>query len=164
MTIWQRVKLRFRLYFLAFIEAPATLAHVIAHGLMGVIFNAEPHWSSLTLWPKIKIHSDGSYEVVFGSIGFTNINSFNALPVALAPLLLLFLPYLFVDYGMSNFMPPNSPHNLAGWALVSYLSITFITSSIPSRQDWRVAFSRPLGIVFYGGVLYLIVGNYLGII
>ena len=78
----------------------------------------------------------------FGSVSFTGLNLFNAAPVALAPLLLLWLVWL----GLFHWMLPalQSRHYLSA-ALIGYVLACGLFYSRPSRADlqlggWSIVF------------------------
>lgn len=70
---------------------PGTLLHELSHLTVGWILRAKP--SRFTVIPKL----DGQ-ELTLGSVGFNNLKWWNALPIGLAPLLLLPLAFLVITY------------------------------------------------------------------
>lgn len=129
------------------LSLPGTLAHEAAHFVVGLLLNARPagFFGGLTLIPKRENNG-----WTLGSVSFYNINSFNALPVALAPMLLLLTPLLigfYIDIGTLSLIEKS----------LIYIVIAFVAhSAIPSEQDIRIMFSRPLSIVLWGGIGYLV--------
>ena len=129
-------------WFYSIISLPGTFLHELAHFIVGFVLGARP--TSFSIFPK-----KTETHWVFGSVGFYNINSFNALPTTMAPLLILLFPsavFMFIDF------------NDLEWymLLVTFIGIALIShSAIPSGQDFKVLFSRPLGLV-----LYILIGYY----
>ena len=71
------------------INLPGTVLHECAHFVVGILLNAKP--VSFSLFPK-KV--DDHY--VTGQVGFSNLKFYNALPVSMAPLLLLFAAFCYL--------------------------------------------------------------------
>ena len=131
------------IYLSSLINIPGTLLHESAHFIVGYLLNASP--SSFDLFPK----RQGDYYVM-GSVSFKNIQFYNAIPASLAPLLLLVIGYYFnrwfflnVEIGYINYL------------LYILLQSIIIENSIPSITDFKVAFSYPLGVVFYSALFVL---------
>ena len=70
------------MFMCALVNIPGTFLHELMHFLVGLFLNAKPR--NFSLVPK---RGEGGY--VMGSVGFTNITFYNAIPASLAPLLLL---------------------------------------------------------------------------
>ena len=88
----------------ALVNIPGTLLHELMHFFVGAFMNAHP--CDFTLLPRRNLEGD----YVMGSVGFRNITFYNAVPAALAPLLLLpigfyvnryFLPMMDPTYFLS---------------------------------------------------------------
>src|SRR5574344_1788985 len=79
----------------ASIKSLGTFFHASPHFLVVLILNAKP--TSFTLFPK---KENGYY--VMGSVGFRNICWYNAIPSAMAPLLLIIVGYMFNSYFFAN--------------------------------------------------------------
>lgn len=132
-------------YMSAIVNIPGTFLHEMSHFLVGFIFNAYP--TRFDLFPK----KEGDVYVM-GSVGFRNITFYNAIPAALAPLLLLIIGYYFNTWFFVH-------------VKVTYLSYVFyvllqtiiIENAIPSSQDFKVAFSYPLGVLFYGALIVFVI-------
>ena len=118
----------------------------MSHFLVGLFLNAYP--TRFDLFPK----KQGEYYVM-GSVGFRNIQFYNALPAALAPMLLLFVGYYFNRWFFSS-----APINYITYVCYVFLQTIIIENAVPSSVDFKVAFSKPLGVLLYGAllVLYLI--------
>jgi len=122
-----------------------TVFHELAHFIVGKILLAKP--TNLSLIPH-KVEEPGRKYYVLGHVGFSKLNWFNSLPVAMAPLLLLLLAYYIennywklVEYSFWNFI------------IFAYLLIVFILNAIPSRQDYKVAFDSLFGMLFWVTVI-----------
>jgi hypothetical protein len=126
----------------ALINIPGTFLHELVHYLIGSILNAKP--SNFTIIPKKG--NDGSY--VMGSVTFSNLTFYNAIPTALAPLLLLPIGF----YLNRHFLPTMTPSFL-NYVLYILLQTIIIENSIPSRTDFRIAFRYFYGILLYGGLV-----------
>lgn len=126
----------------ALINIPGTILHETMHYIIGLALNACP--TSYDLFPRRA--ENGSY--IMGSVSFRNIAFYNALPAALAPLLLLPVGFYFNRWYFQNI----------DITLINYLGYIFlqtiiIENAIPSSTDFKVGFSYPLGILLYGSVL-----------
>lgn len=130
------------------ISLPGTFLHELSHFLVGFFTRARP--VSFTIFPR---RIDNYW--VFGSVGFTNLNSFNALPSSMAPLLILLFPW-----GVTQYVNVST---LDWYQLIGlFILIAVVThSAIPSSQDFKVMLSKPLGLVLWGGVAYFFAKNYL---
>ncbi len=119
------------------VNIPGTILHETAHFMVGLILNAKP--ASFNLLPKRR---DNTY--VMGSVGFRNIKFYNAFPSSMAPLLLLPLAYWLNEYFLVTTI----------WRYLCFilLETIIIENAIPSSTDFKVAFSHPLGLLFYGGI------------
>lgn len=131
----------------ALINIPGTILHESMHFIIGWILNAFP--TSFDLIP----HRGENGGYVMGSVGFRNIRFYNALPSALAPLLLLIIGFYFNRWYFQNV--DISLLNYTGYIL---LQTIIIENAIPSSTDFKVAFSYPAGLLLYGfiGVCLLV--------
>lgn len=135
----QRIKLKFysNVYSAAIIHIFATFLHELAHFIVGFITNAKP--TKFTIFPK----KSGDY-YIYGSVTLRNLTKYNAMPTAMAPLLMFYLSYWF-DVNFFKYFE---------FTALSFLSFIFIMTllienAIPSSQDFKVMFSKPLGFAFY---------------
>jgi len=110
----------------------STVFHELAHFIIGLILFANPTYFSLI--PK---KTEEGYTL--GFVEFNRLNSFNALPISLAPLILIFIAYLTFNqfYGSMNIV------------LLSFLLFLLLNGSIPSSQDFSIVFEYKLGIILY---------------
>lgn len=114
------------------INLPATIAHEAAHLVMALITLAKP--VSFSIIPR----RDGN-TWVFGSVQCARLTQFNAFPVAMAPLLLLLIPYILSENLKG--MPLSAPE-----VATIYLATALVClAAIPSGQDFKVAASKWFG-------------------
>ncbi len=123
----------------ALVNVPGTLLHELMHFSVGLLLNAHP--CNFTILPRKSL--DGNY--VMGSVGFRNITFYNAVPAALAPLLLLPIGFYLNRY----FLPFLNP-TLGNYILYVFLQTILIENAVPSRADFKVA-----GMYFTGVLMYL---------
>lgn len=128
------------LWISALVNIPGTLLHELMHFFVGAFLNARP--CNFTVLPRRNI--DGDY--VMGSVGFQNITFYNAVPAALAPLLLL--P---IGFYLNRYFLPNMDPTLFNYILYVLLQTIIVENAIPSRTDFNVA-----GKYFSGVMLYLV--------
>ncbi len=108
----------------AFVTLPATLLHELLHAALGWLLFAEPY--AFSLWPR----RQGRHWQL-GEVKFHRLRFYNALPVALAPLLAaVALPWVW----QARIDPYAHPGDLLIQAL---LLCTLGLAALPSRQDWR---------------------------
>ncbi|MBF0445227.1 MAG: hypothetical protein HQL68_06530 [Magnetococcales bacterium] len=131
---------------ISFINLFGTFCHELSHYIIGSLLWAKP--TGFTLWPKRQ--SGGGF--VLGSVSFSNIRFFNAIPTALAPLLLIFFAY----YIEQNFFSLVDETALT-FILYIFIIVVILENAIPSATDFKVAFDNMAGVVFYvgGALIYL---------
>lgn len=83
----------------ALVNIPGTFLHELMHYLVGSLLNARP--VNFTIFPQRNL--DGDY--VMGSVGFSNITFYNAVPSAMAPLLLLPIAFYINRYALPLMAP-----------------------------------------------------------
>ena len=115
---------------------PGTVLHELAHWLVALPLGGQP--TSLSIVPA---RTERGWRL--GSVGVRRARWFNALPIALAPLLLAQLA-LFALVRATDVDPGNWMH----WALL-YVATSAAVSCLPSLQDWKVVASRPFGALLY---------------
>jgi hypothetical protein len=107
--------------------AAGTLCHELAHFSVGLLAGAEP--TSLTVIPR---RTGRSWEL--GSVTFANLRWYNAAPAALAPLLVIVLPFAVAWW-----------RTRPGWHFrpldlgLAFLLAPQFLSFWPSPVDWRLA-------------------------
>jgi hypothetical protein len=131
---------------ISFINLFGTFCHELAHYIVGLLLWAKP--TNFSLWPKRQ--SGGGF--VLGSVSFSNIRFFNAIPTAFAPLLLIFFAY----YVEQNFFTLVDETTLT-FILYVFTIVIILENAIPSSTDFKVAFDNTAGVVFYvgGTLIYL---------
>ena len=119
--------------------------HEAAHAIVSLVLFAKPKRFSII--PK-KMETKNGKAYVLGHVIFSNTKWYNAFPSAMAPLLLLFIAVFvenhFWDYFEKNFY---------SFLIYTYLLIVFIVNAIPSSQDFKVAFSNIIGVIFWVGII-----------
>lgn len=134
-------------YFYAALTLPGTAAHEISHLLVGIFLRAKPVGFSLVPHRK-----PGSTSFVLGQVAFANLNWWKKLPVATAPLLILFpLGCWFVLDSLSA--PRSQEMNF----LSCYAALQCFTGCWPSSTDWALARTT---IYVLLGVFALVVLSY----
>lgn len=123
----------------AMVNIPGTLLHEMMHYFVGLFMNARP--CNFTIFPKRDL--DGNY--VMGSVGFRNVTFYNAIPSAMAPLLLL--P---IGFYINRYFLPLLPPTMLNYALYVLLQTIIIENAIPSRADFNVASMYLTGMLLYG--------------
>ena len=116
-----------------------TFLHELLHFLVGAIMNARP--SSFSVIPN---------RTKLGSVAFTNITWYNAIPVALA----LLLGLVFVSAAAIHGLPA-SIHNITAANLLVLLVLSPVAYACwPSSVDWKLSLRGwPL---YVGGMAYLV--------
>jgi hypothetical protein len=114
--------------------AAGTLSHELAHFSVGLLTNAEPVGLSVLPRRIKRSGKNGGHNWELGSVSFANLRWYNAAPAALAPLLVLGLPFL-VAWWRTRHGWVFEPIDLA---LAIFLAPQFL-SFWPSPVDWRLA-------------------------
>lgn len=128
-------------FFYALFHFPGVMLHELAHATVGFIMNGRILLSETTFIPRKNPYG----EWTIASVSFSNVKWYNALPIAMAPIILLSAPFVTWYYAQ-DWIDSASWWEVAGIVL---LNMIIAESAFPSRQDWRVAFSHPFGIIFY---------------
>ena len=122
----------------ALLVLPGTVLHEAAHCLVGLLTGARP--AGFRIFPQ---RVPGSRNWSLGAAGFRHLTWYNALPVALAPLLLAPAALLLGAWSLGE-----DAYAWTHWAGL-YAATALALSCLPSRPDWRLALSRPLGALCY---------------
>lgn len=130
------------------VRLPFTLLHEWAHFLVALILNGKP--SGFKVLPK----KEGG-AVVLGTVDISNPNAFNAFPISFAPVLLLVLSY----QASLIFATEYDVNPLSHFFYVGFQTL-LIMSAFPSRQDWKVALSYPVGFLGYVGLIAAMIWLY----
>lgn len=117
--------------------------HELTHLVAGTILMARP--TGFSLLPQRK---GGGWQL--GAVTFQGLNSFNSLPIGLAPLGLVAAAY-FLFTNWSYFFTPSLYSILGAYVTLFIL----LYNSIPSWQDIKVAFSFG-SILVYGAAAFAI--------
>ncbi len=128
------------MFLCALINMPGTILHETMHFLVGLLLNAKPR--DFTIFPR---RNENGY--VMGSVGFTNITFYNAVPSSLAPLLLL--P---IGFYLNRYFLPNMNPTVTNYILYVLLQTIIIENAMPSSADFKVAKMYFLGIVMYAAI------------
>jgi hypothetical protein len=134
--------LRTRPWTFSLLSFPGTLAHELAHFLVGWVLFAKP--SKIDLYPERS--ADGW---VLGSVAFKNLALWNSAPVTLAPLLLWLLGAMLCFRWMPVWATQGQ------WSAVllgAYLAGQCWSSGWPSGHDWKLALPS---LFFYAVVVYV---------
>lgn len=131
------------LWMSALVNIPGTFLHELMHFLIGGFLNAQP--CNFTLLPRRNLEGD----YVMGSVAFRNITFYNAVPAALAPLLLL--P---IGFYLNRYYLPTMNVTLFNYIVYVLLQTIIVENAIPSRTDFTVA-----GKFFSGVVLYIVLAS-----
>ena len=126
----------------ALVNIPGTILHEMMHYIVGLVLNARP--CNFTIFPRKS--PDGYY--VMGSVGFRNVTFYNAVPSAMAPLLLLVIGFYLNRY----YLPLMRP-TMLNYVLYVLLQTIIIENAMPSGADFRVAGMYLKGILLYGFLL-----------
>ena len=129
----------------ALINMPGTILHESMHFFVGLLLNAKP--CNFTLFPRKNEHG-----YVMGSVGFTNIRFYNAVPASMAPLLLLPIGFYLNRY----FLPAMNP-TFTNYVLYVLMQTIIIENALPSSADFKVAKMYFLGIVMYVAIAVALV-------
>lgn len=117
---------------------PGTLLHELSHLIVAAVSGGRP--VGFSIFPR----REGRERWVLGSVTISRPGPVSALPSALAPLLLnLVAYYLYLQW--ERWFPSDLAHTLLMYVVI----YVFCYSSVPSGQDFKVAFSRPAGVVLY---------------
>lgn len=135
----------------ALVNIPGTFLHELMHYTVGLILNARP--CNFTLLPKRA--ENGSY--IMGSVGFRNVTFYNAVPAAMAPLLLLVIGFYINRYYLPQ-MAPTMPN----YILYVLVQTIIIENAMPSGADFRVAGMYLRGILLYGFLLVMLIVGWSG--
>jgi hypothetical protein len=119
---------RYSKWQVAFISFPGTVMHEALHGLMGLVLFAKPR--SFSIFPKRQGDT-----WVLGSVGFANLNIWNAAPVAFAPFLMLGIGWLLYKHWV---LPTFQIGNYLIWVVSGYVTACSLFSCMPSATDFEI--------------------------
>ncbi|WLI90960.1 hypothetical protein Q4S45_07540 [Massilia sp. R2A-15] len=122
-----------------------TICHELAHYLVGLVTGARP--TSLTIIPR-RVKT-GHWEL--GSVTLTRVRWYNAAPAALAPFLIITIPFLVARWRTApgwHFQPLD--------LLLAFALAPQFLSFWPSPVDWRIAWrSWPYLLIIAAGAALL---------
>ena len=139
-------------YVSALLWFPGTFAHEMAHLLVGILFRAKP--VGVSLWPRRIL---GTNHFILGHVAFANLNWWKKLPVATAPLLLLFPLGCWIVLDSLQV-----PREMPAVLLYCFVALQCFVGAWPSSQDWALA--RPalyvlMGLFLAGLACYFALGG-----
>jgi hypothetical protein len=122
------------IYMASLVYIIGTFLHELTHFLFSWIFTLKKP-SDLSIWP---IKENGYF--IFGSVKTKKeyLNSFNAFPIAFAPLCLFFMSLFVFD---NFFIFYTSFFEINSFSIILYLFLvtTLLVNSIPSRADIQMS-------------------------
>lgn len=118
--------------------------HELAHALVALLLNGKP--TKFVILPKIIHEANGGKTYVLGHVDCKNIRWYNAFPIAMAPLLLLFFAFQLEKLYWEM---PFVEHSLFFLFFYVYLQIIFVINAIPSSVDFQHAFKNPFGVILW---------------
>jgi hypothetical protein len=124
---------------IAILTLIGTIGHEALHALVGWLVYAKP--TSFSVLPR----RQKNYWVL-GSVGFRNLNIWNAAPAAFAPVLLAGVSWLIFKYWMQ---PAFLHGDYLLWLLFGYIAAVTLFSSVPSHIDIKMG---ALSALMYGGI------------
>ncbi|HZI83060.1 MAG TPA: hypothetical protein VFF44_04050 [Casimicrobiaceae bacterium] len=136
---------RHSMWGIALLALPGTVAHELAHLVVGSVLRAEPR--AFSIWPR---RSNTGWTL--GSVAFGKIGLLNGAFVTLAPLVLLPLAWLCLVHVL---LPLWVEGRWGWWVGGGYLAATALFAALPSFQDLRVGAPSILIYVILGGLLLL---------
>jgi hypothetical protein len=127
---------------------PGVFLHELSHYIIGLLLNAKP----INFHP-FPSKQNGS----FGHVAFKNINNFNALPTAIAPIIggLVGVFFTYSSLQLLEFQIS------VEYTIHIYLIFVFSITAIPSSVDIKVLFSKPIGLIFWLCLTYFLFEFYL---
>ncbi len=140
-------------YLSALLWFPATFAHELSHLLIGMLLRAKP--VGVSLWPR---RIPGTNSFILGHVAFMNLTWWKKLPVATAPLWLLFPLGCWIVLDSLQV-----PREMPALLLYCFVALQCVVGSWPSPQDWALA--RPalyvlMGLFLAGLACYFALGGF----
>ncbi|MBF0419473.1 MAG: hypothetical protein HQL78_04840 [Magnetococcales bacterium] len=131
-----------RLWSAALVNFIGVVLHEVAHFIVAWLLGGRP--TRFSVWPQRTV--DG---FLFGHVVCARMNTFNALPIGLAPLMLLPVAWMLDRQFFVHF-----PRTTGSYIIYLFLLVIIIENALPSTADWRVVWKYPIGLVGWGGVLF----------
>ena len=129
---------------IAMLSLPGTIAHELAHFVVGLLLRAKPR--GFSIWPRAQ---GDTWRL--GSVSFGNIGLLNGAFVALAPLLLLPIAWLCIVHVL---LPLWNDSQWGWWLLAGYLTATALFAALPPFQDIKLGGRSLLLYAALGGFLW----------
>ncbi len=145
-------------YVSALLWFPGTFAHEMAHLVVGILFRAKP--VGVSLWPR---RIPGTNHFILGHVAFANLNWWKKLPVATAPLLLLFPLGCWIVLDSLQ-VTGVVPREMSAILIYCFVALQCFVGAWPSPQDWALA--RPalyvlMGLFLAGWVSYFALSGFI---
>lgn len=121
-------------YTMVLIYLPGVIVHELMHYLVALIL-ANP--TKFSIWPRRQ-----GGKIVLGHVEVSGLHWLSAIPVAMAPLLMIPFSFFILSHALSLTTSIEQ-------ALWLFLFVNVLNSSLPSMQDYKMALSFPLGVTFY---------------
>ncbi len=119
---------------------PGTVVHEVLHYTVGFFLGARP--------TEISVVPDRAESNTIGYVNFENLNWFNALPTAMAPMLAFPLAWWVSTVVKLE------------WSLIGVFWVWVVSAVIaqawPSKVDFAMGTKKILGVIFWGAVVYLL--------
>lgn len=132
---------------IALLTLIGTIAHELLHAVVGWAVFARP--TSFSIIPRRQKDC-----WVLGSVGFRNLNIWNAAPAAFAPVLLAWGAWLV----FGHLMQPAFQHgHYLSWTGAGYVTAVALFSSVPSHIDIRMGAASALMYGCIGGLIVLVI-------
>lgn len=145
LTLWTIRQMRGSLWLLSLLVLPGTICHELSHLLVGFVLNGHPH--GFSVWPR---REGRGY--LLGSVAIGNPRWYNVFFIGLAPLLLLPLALLGLNWRLAH-----HPVFDAWEAGAVFLIANLVFAALPSWQDLRTAARSPIGWgLLVGGVIWAV--------
>lgn len=125
------------IWLFALFSLPGTIAHELTHWLIAFLLGGRPSFPSV--WPKRTLVNNQEYWRL-GEVR-SQLSWWRGPFVGLAPLLLIPVGIMLLQFGLDT----------QGWGfwLLGWIGSLCLISSLPSRQDWILAFQK-------GGLLLIL--------
>lgn len=133
-------------YLVMFAYFSSVFFHELAHYLVSLLMGGKP--TRMTIIPiKNEIEENGRvyHKWELGNVVSTDVNFFNALPIGIAPLFLLIGAYYIFKSYFYFFDAGNGQQIL----LFYFLLYLFISNSLPSKEDFKIALMGTFSLPFY---------------
>lgn len=115
-----------------FFNLAGTVCHELAHLVVGLVVGARP--VAMSIVPRRIAARGGRVQWQLGSVSLTRLRWYNAAPAALAPLVLIVLPF-----AVAWWRTRGQWHFAAVDLLIAFLLAPQFLSFWPSGADWRIA-------------------------